>query len=103
MRDGPKGAGTASLRVEVVYALAHTQDIVTLELAEGSVAREAVAASGILGRHGLPMATLRLAIFGRTASSGTRLRDGDRVEILRNLTAEPNAARRVRARHGRRR
>ena len=91
------------MRVEVVYALAQAQDVVSLELAEGSVAAAAVAASGIAERHGLEVAQLRLAIFGQAASPGQRLRAGDRVEILRNLVADPNAARRGRARRGRRR
>ena len=91
------------MRVEVVYALAHAQEIVALDLDEGSAAGEAVAASGIAARHGLAPAALRLAIAGKAVASGERLRDGDRVEILRNLAAEPNAARRGRARRSRRR
>lgn len=90
------------MRVEVVYALSHTQDIVALELAEGSAAGEAVAASGIAQRHGLALAALRLAVSGKVVVPGVRLRDGDRVEILRNLAAEPNTARRGRARRRRR-
>jgi hypothetical protein len=91
------------LRVEVVYALANAQHIVTLDLAEGSVASQAVAASGIAGRHRLAPAALRLAVSGKAVPPGERLRDGDRVEILRNLAADPNVARRVRARRARRR
>ena len=102
-RDGPKRAGATSLRVEVVYALAHAQEIVALDLAEGSVAGEAVAASGMVQRHGLALASLQLAVSGKAVAPGERLRDGDRVEILRNLAAEPNAARRRRARRSRRR
>jgi hypothetical protein len=91
------------LRVEVVYALAHAQDIVSLKLPEGSVAGQAVAASRIAERHGLALAALRLAVAGKAVTPDERLRDGDRVEILRNLAAEPNAARRGRARRNRRR
>ena len=91
------------MRVEVVYALAHAQDIVSLDLAEGSVAGQAVAASGIAERHGLALAALRLAVSGKAVAPGERLRAGDRVEILRNLATEPNAARRRRARRNRRR
>lgn len=91
------------MRVEVVYALAHAQDIVTLDVAEGSTASQAVAASGMPERHGLAMSKLRLAVFGKTVAPGARLRDGDRVEILRTLMAEPNAARRARARRSLRR
>jgi hypothetical protein len=86
------------LRVEVVYALAHAQEVVSLEMVQGGVASEAVEASGICERHGLPVGKLRLAIFGKAVSASQRLRAGDRVEILRGLAADPNAARRRRAR-----
>lgn len=89
------------MRVEVVYALAQAQDIVVLELAEGSAALQAVAASGLLGRHGLAAADLQLGILGARIAPGQRLRDGDRVEILRPLALEPNEARRGRARRRR--
>ena len=91
------------MRVEVVYALAYVQDIVVLELAEGAVARDAVAASGVLARHGLNVGKLMLGIAGRRVAAEHRLREGDRVEILRPLAADPNEARRARARGKRRR
>ena len=85
------------MRVDVVYALAHVQDVVSVALPEGSTASQAVAASGMRERHGLA-AKPRLAIFGKTVALDHVLRAGDRVEILRNLAADPNAARRARAR-----
>jgi len=91
------------LRVEVVYALADVQDIAVLEMPEGAVARQALAASGMLARHGLTAARLQLGISGRRVIPEQRLRAGDRVEILRTLVAEPNDARRARARRSRRR
>ena len=48
------------LRVEVVYAVAVAQDLVPLALAEGVSAREAVEASGLIGRHGLAASGLVL-------------------------------------------
>jgi len=91
-----------NLRIEVVYAVAGVQDLVCLELADGAVAREAVEASGIIGRHDLA-AGLALGISGRRVAPERRLRDGDRVEILRRLATDPNQARRLRARPVRRR
>ena len=89
------------MRVEVLYALAYVQDIVVLELAEGAVALDAVAASGVLARHGLDAGKLVLGIAGRRVAAAHRLREGDRVEILRPLAADPNEARRRRARRTR--
>jgi hypothetical protein len=103
-RAAPNRAGMASLRVEVVYALANAQDIVVLDLAEGVVARQAVAASGMVERHPeLAAEDWRLGIFGRQVLPETLLRDGDRVDILRPLPIDPKEARRRRARTARRR
>ena len=38
-----------------------------------------------------------LAIFGRRVTEDTRVHDGDRVELLRALVADPKQARRERA------
>ena len=94
----------ASLRVEVVYALANAQDLVALELTACAVAHQAIEASGMLERHPeLAAQDWRLGIFGRQVLRDTPLRDGDRVEILRPLPMDPNEARRRRARRTRRR
>jgi putative ubiquitin-RnfH superfamily antitoxin RatB of RatAB toxin-antitoxin module len=86
-----------SLRVEVVYARAEAQEVVALKLPEGSSAAQAVAASG------LAAGACPLGIGGRRIAPGRALRDGDRVEILRPLAADPNEARRRRAQKKKRR
>jgi uncharacterized protein len=82
----------ARLRVEVVLALAGRQEIVRLQLAEGATAGDAVRESG------LAAAGLSIGIGGKRVSAGKVLQDGDRVELLRPLAADPNEARRKRAR-----
>lgn len=82
----------ARLRVEVVQARAGRQDIVRLELAQGATAGDAVRASG------LAAAGIAIGIGGKSVPAARVLRDGDRVELLRPLAAEPNEARRRRAR-----
>jgi putative ubiquitin-RnfH superfamily antitoxin RatB of RatAB toxin-antitoxin module len=86
----------ASLRVEVVYALAGRQDIVPLRLREGATVAEAIKASGLASQG------LRLGIGGREVPAERVLKDGDRVELLRPLAADPKEARRQRARRSRR-
>src|SRR5258706_3931270 len=54
-----------SLRIEVVYALAETQDVVLLQLPDGAHAGEAVAASGLAKRYGLAEDGWTLGIGGR--------------------------------------
>jgi putative ubiquitin-RnfH superfamily antitoxin RatB of RatAB toxin-antitoxin module len=87
----------AKLRVEVVLALPEQQDVVRLELVVGATAAEAAEASG-LQHEGL-----RLGIGGRAVPPDTALRNGDRVELLRPLAADPKEARRQRARRARQR
>ena len=87
----------ASIRVEVVYALAGTQEVVALQLPAATSAAQAVAASG------LAAAGRRLGIAGREIALRQVLRDGDRVEILRPLALDPMQRRRLRARARRKR
>ena len=89
------------MRIEVIYALADAQDVAIVELAEGAVAGQAIAASGVLERHGLAARQLQLGIFGKRVSPESPLREGDRIEILRPLVLNPNEARRRRARRTR--
>ena len=82
----------AQLTVEVVYALPERQQVVRLALEDGATALDAVEAAGI------GAAFAALARFGQKIDPGTRLRDGDRIELLRPLVTDPQEARRARAR-----
>jgi putative ubiquitin-RnfH superfamily antitoxin RatB of RatAB toxin-antitoxin module len=85
----------ARLRVQVAYALAGRQEVVELALPEGTTAGQAVEASG-LGGPGM-----QLGIGGKAVLPGHTLKDGDRVDLLRPLAADPKEARRLRARKAR--
>jgi uncharacterized protein len=89
----------ARLRVEVVRALPARQTIIVLQFGECATAGEAALASGLVS----PIDAFRLGIGGRLVGPEQALRDGDRVEILRPLAADPNEARRRRARKARKR
>jgi len=86
------------IRIEVVYALADVQTVVALELEQGARVADALAASGLPDalRAGLPSGC-RIGIWGAPASPDTVLRARDRVEIYRELVADPKQARRQRA------
>ena len=87
------------LRIEVVYALPHAQDLVAIELEPPATARQAVEASGILRRHReLDRDGIVVGVFGKKVKSGQQLRDRDRVEILRPLAEDPKEGRRRRSR-----
>lgn len=88
------------LRIEVAWALPQRQRLVALELPAGSTVADAIAASGL--RDELP-AVLDTGIHGKRCALGELLRDGDRVEIYRELVFDPKESRRRRAAHAARR
>lgn len=86
------------IAVQVVCALASRQATCSLKLPEGSTVLDAVLACGLL--VAFPEISLdrnRLGIFGRLVRADTTLREGDRVEIYRPLSADPKEIRRRRA------
>ena len=69
-----------------------------LELEAPVTAFDAIRASGVLERHPeLSLGEPMIGIWGRACAPDTVLADGDRVEIYRPLTMDPNEARRLRA------
>ena len=87
------------LRISVAIALAQRQEVVELELPEGSRVADALQAAQVRERlRGIETGVLDTGIWSRRCASDTLLRDGDRVEIYRPLAADPKALRRERAR-----
>ncbi|WP_315388759.1 RnfH family protein [uncultured Stenotrophomonas sp.] len=82
------------IRVEVVLAWPERVESRLLELGEGATVAEAVVAAGIEGSEGCPA----VAVHGVLARGTQLLLDGDRVELLRPLVADPKDNRRRRAR-----
>jgi uncharacterized protein len=75
---------------------------IAVELPAGATALDAIRASGVLERHPeLDLGTQTIGIWGRACALDARLQDGDRVELYRALTMDPNEARRLRARRTR--
>lgn len=84
--------------VEVAYALADKQSLISLEVEEGSTLKEAIEASGILDEYkDIDLSTNRVGIFSKFATLDTVLREKDRVEIYRSLIADPKKVRKERA------
>jgi hypothetical protein len=84
--------------VQVVYALPGAQEVVEVELEQGATVEAALHASGIAARHReIDLKTQRIGLWGRRVTLATELRDRDRVEIYRALSADPKQARRRRA------
>ena len=93
---------TPVVQVEVVYAPAGAPvDLTRLSLPAGATLAQALAAAGVLLRHGLVLEQADAGIWGRRAGPDTVLREGDRVELYRPLQCDPKEARRLRHRRQR--
>ena len=86
------------IEVEVVYALPLAQDSTRLRVPAGTTVAQAIARAGVALRHPeIELGKSRVAVYGRMVLPDAVLRDQDRVEILRPLSADPKEARRRRA------
>ena len=81
--------------VEVVYALAERQWIVSVPLTDDMTALEAVDRSRLVAEHPeIKDHPLVLGLFGVEIEPSYRLRPGDRIEICRPLLEDPREMRR---------
>ena len=81
-----------SVRVEIVRAWPHRSESMLLELPDGASVADALAASGWVDGD-----CAGVAVDGVRVAPDQCLLDGDRVEVLRGLQADPKEARRRRA------
>ncbi len=90
------------MKIEITYALPDRQELVTIDLPEGSTVMQAVEASGLLQKYPEidPGGVNKLGVFAKLAKADTVLRDRDRVEIYRPLIADPKEVRRQKAAEG---
>lgn len=88
------------ITVEVAYARPDRQEIVPLEVPEGTTAWEAVQQSGIVDFFPeIDLETQEMGIFSKVLREPRHhvLKEGDRVEIYRPLKIDPKQARANRA------
>ena len=90
------------MKIEICYALADRQELVALDLPEGSTVMQAVEASGLLQKYPEiePGGLNKLGVFAKLVKPDAVLRDRDRVEIYRPLIADPKEVRRQKAAEG---
>ncbi|HTH40521.1 MAG TPA: RnfH family protein [Rhodocyclaceae bacterium] len=89
------------INVEVIYALADRQELITVKLPEGSTLQQAVEASGLLAKYPeIDLAKGKFGIFAKLSKLDAQVRDKDRVEIYRSLIADPKEVRKQRAAEG---
>ena len=86
------------MRVEIAYARPDAQVIVSLEVEEGCTLEQAIVRSGVLQRFPeIDLGLHKVGVFGKPKALTDALRDGDRVEIYRDLLVDPKQFRRQRA------
>jgi len=99
---------SATIAVEVAYALPERQQLIALQVPAGTTALQAVELSGICSQFAElgvgPVSNLAMGIFsqplgakGLPAAADYVMQAHDRVEIYRPLIADPKAVRAQRA------
>lgn len=87
-----------SITVEVVCALPERQELLILDVPEGTTALQAIRLSKILKQFPeVELDSARVGVFGKLCEPGRVLEAGDRVEIYRPLKIDPKEGRRQRA------
>lgn len=93
-----------SMIVEVAYARPDKQVILETHVPPGATVEEAIRRSGILSQFPEidPGGANKIGVFGKLAKLDATLHERDRVEIYRQLIADPKAVRQQRAAEGKR-
>lgn len=91
--------GLSRFEIEVAYAASPLEQVLLkVGVTEGDSLEQAVLRSGLLDRFPqIDLGTGRIGVFGRLRDRGERVAPGDRIEIYRELLADPKVARRQRA------
>mgnify|MGYP001325898200 CR=1 FL=1 len=85
------------MNVGVCYAEAERQLWLRLEVPDGSTIQETIELSGLLKQYPyIDLETQKVGIFGKLAKLDTPIKEGDRVEIYRKITADPQQVQRRR-------
>lgn len=85
------------MNVGVCYAEADRQLWMRLEVPDDSTIEDAIKLSGVLKLYPeINLAGQKVGIFGKIAALDTPVKDGDRVEIYRQITADPQQVQRRR-------
>jgi putative ubiquitin-RnfH superfamily antitoxin RatB of RatAB toxin-antitoxin module len=83
------------MKVSVAYTGQHKQVWLHVQVADGSTVTDAINQSGILSIFPeIDLTQQKLGIFGKLAKADAQLKEGDRVEIYRAITADPKTVKR---------
>lgn len=78
------------MNVGVAYADKFKQVWLKLEVPDGSTVQQAIEHSGLLEQFpDIDLDTQKVGIFGKVTKLNAKVEDGARVEIYREITADP--------------
>lgn len=85
------------MNIGVCYAEAERQFWICLEVPDASTIEQTIKLSGVLRQFPeIDLSKQKVGIFGKMSKLDTVVQDGDRVEIYRQITADPNQVKRRR-------
>lgn len=94
-------AALQTLNIEVAIALPERQEVISLEVPQGTTAEGAVVLANLQEKFPtLDIAGAPLGVWCRQVDRQHVLHDGDRVEVYRSLLMDPREARRQLAARG---
>jgi putative ubiquitin-RnfH superfamily antitoxin RatB of RatAB toxin-antitoxin module len=78
------------MQIGVTYSEPARQFWLNLDVPEGATVQEAIERSGVLKQFPqIDLAAQKVGVFGKVVKLETALRPGDRVEIYRGITCDP--------------
>ena len=85
------------MNVGVCYAVVDRQLWMRLEVPDNSTIEETINLSGVLKLYPeINLTSQKVGIFGKIATLDATVKDGDRVEIYRQITVDPQTVQRRR-------
>ncbi|MEI6747346.1 MAG: RnfH family protein [Methylococcaceae bacterium] len=85
------------MNIGVCYAEAERQLWMRLEVPDESTIQEAIELSGVLKQYPqIDLTTQKVGVYGKLAKLDAPIREGDRIEIYRKITADPQQVQRRR-------
>ena len=83
------------MNVGVAYADKFKRVWLKLEVPDDSSVREAIEHSGLLGQFpDIDLERQKVGVFGKISKLTAKVKDGDRIEIYRDITADPETVER---------
>lgn len=101
MAENTIKTNTTNILVEVVYAHPEEQTLLALEVDDSATAEEVINQSGILELYPqIDLAKNKIGLFSKIIKLDHQVREKDRIEIYRDLIADPKEVRKKRAAEG---